>query len=240
MIIDVDYSCVDRHMMESHGAPHRADSGKKSLSVIDYKGRKCVIKVYASPETPEKEAAIMRAIGITGYAPEVVEAEGNYIIAEYVEGEDYATLFRRATMTDDTALLENLAGRLCIFLQMFYSLGNGYVLGKIDFDEFILSRDRCCCVSFASARKGMPFEDIAEIIAYAMCNAAGSCYSAYPFVRKMLDGFHLDAIGVVNDMGEYIDEYAAKHGTVVDKDAILGALMAFEDGDTLAMLKNTD
>ena len=72
------------------------------------------------------------------YAPTVVEAEGNYIIAEYVEGEDYATLFRRATMTDDEQLLDTLATRLCMFLQMFYSLEEGHIIGRIDFDDMLV------------------------------------------------------------------------------------------------------
>lgn len=214
--------------------------GKKSLSIVDYNGRKCVMKVYSSEDVPRKEAEMMRALWITGYAPEVVEAEGNYIIAEYVEGEDYATLFRRATMTDDVELLDTLATRLCMFLQMFYSLEDGYIIGRIDFDEFILSRDRCCCVCFSSARKGMPYQDLAQIVAYAMCSAVGGCYAAYPFVKRILEGFHLDVTGIVNDMGEYIDSYAEETGTPIDKSAVLEAVMGFVDGGMIAKLKHTD
>ncbi len=226
--------------MEGQGKTHQRSDGKKSLSIIDYRGDKCVVKVYDSEDTPRREARMMTALGITGYAPEVVEAEGNYIITRYVEGEDYATLYRKATMTDDTVLLETLAKRLCMFLQMFYSLEDGYVIGRIDFDEFILSHDRCCCVCFSSARKGMPYQDIAQIVAYAMCNAVGGCFAAYPFVRRILDGFHIDATGVVNDMGEYIDRYAKESGSPVDREAILEALMSFDDAAMISKLKPTD
>lgn len=214
--------------------------GKKSLSVVDYNGHKCVMKVYSSERVPHEEAAVMRQLGITGYAPTVVEAEGNYIIAEYVEGEDYATLFRRATMTDDEQLLDTLATRLCMFLQMFYSLEEGHIIGRIDFDEFILSHDRCCCVCFSSMREGLPYQDIAQIVAYAMCAAVGGCYAAYPFVKKVLDGFHIDMTGIVNDMGEYIDAYAEETGALIDKNAILEAAMSLADGDVMKKWQTTD
>ena len=224
-------------MAETNRRRSLRSDGKKSLYIVDLGGRKCVMKVYASDETPRKEAAVMRALSITGYAPEVVDAQGSYIIAEYLEGEDYATLYRKATMTDDAELLDTLATRLCMFLQMFYSLEEGYILGEIDFDEFILSDGACRCVCFSSVRKGMPYQDIAQIVAYAMCAAAGGCYAAYPFVKRILEGFHIDVTGIVNDMGEYIDLYAERTGAPIDKNAISETLMGFADGDMIAKLQ---
>lgn len=204
-------------------------SDRKSLSVISFKGRKCVIKIYDSNERPRKEAKIMKAISKTGYAPEVLESRDNYLIAEFIEGQSLAEAYRQATMSDDEKSLENLASRLCIFLQMFYTLNEGLILGKADFDDFVIVNDRCCCVSFSEVKKGLPFQDIAGIVAYAMCNAVGNYYSAYPFVKKVLECFHLTALDVINDMDDYFETFSDERGLPVDKERIEAVLLSFED-----------
>ena len=98
----------------------------------------------------------MDVISKTGYAPKVLESRDNYLIAEYIEGVSFADAYRSATMSDDEHALENLASRLCIFLQMFYSLNEGLILGKADFDDFIMVDDRCCCVSFSGVTFKVP------------------------------------------------------------------------------------
>lgn len=204
-------------------------SDRKSISVINYKGRKCVIKIYGENETPQKEAEVMRSVSKTGYAPEVLESRDNYFIAEFIEGQSFAEAYRQATMSDDEKALVNLASRLCIFLQMFYTLNEGLILGKADLDDFIIVNDRCCCVSFSGVREGLPFQDIAGMVAYAMCNAVGNYYSAYPFVKKVLDCFHLSALDVINDMDEYFQIYSEEQGLPVDRERIEAVLLSFED-----------
>ena len=203
--------------------------GRKSMSVTTFKGRKCVIKIYPDEERSAKEAMIMHEVARTGYAPEVLENRGNYLIAEYIEGESFEELYRAATMSDDEKALENLASRLCIFLQMFYTLNEGLILGKADFDDFVIVDDRCCCVSFSGVKEGLPFQDIAALIAYAMCNAVGNYYSAYPFVRKVLECFHLGALDIINDMDEYFNLFSQEKGLPVDKERIEAVLLSFDD-----------
>lgn len=216
-------------MSYSYNTIGQLRSDRKSISVINYKGRKCVIKIYGENETPQKEAKVMRSVSKTGYAPEVLESRDNYFIAEFIEGQPFAEAYRQATMSDDEKALVNLASRLCIFLQMFYTLNEGLILGKADLDDFIIVNDRCCCVSFSGVREGLPFQDIAGIVAYAMCNAVGNYYSAYPFVKKVLDCFHLSALDVINDMDEYFQIYSEEKGLPVDRERIEAVLLSFED-----------
>lgn len=216
-------------MSNSYNATEQSHDSRKSVSVISFKGRKCVIKIYSDEERPAKEAKIMQAVSRTGYAPEVLELHGNHLIAEYIEGEAFAELYRAATMSDDEKALENLASRLCIFLQMFYTLNEGLILGKADFDDFVIVGGRCCCVSFSGVKEGLPFQDIAGLIAYAMCNAVGNYYSAYPFVRKVLDCFHLGALDIINDMDEYFTVYSQEKGLPVDREQIEAVLLSFDD-----------
>lgn len=216
-------------MSQGYNTLKHLHSDRKSLSIISYKGCKCVIKIYSENERPQNEARIMDVISKTGYAPKVLESRDNYLIAEYIEGVSFADAYRSATMSDDEHALENLASRLCIFLQMFYSLNEGLILGKADFDDFIMVDDRCCCVSFSGVKEGLPFQDIAGMVAYALCNAAGNYYSAYPFVKKVLDCFHLTALDVINDMDEYFDIFSNEKGLPVDKESIEAVLMSFED-----------
>lgn len=216
-------------MSNSYNEAAQLHSDRKSISVTTFKGRKCVIKVYSDEERPAKEARVMQAVSRTGYAPEVLEYHANYLISEFIEGQSFADLYRSATMSDDEKALENLASRLCIFLQMFYTLNEGLILGKADFDDFIIVSDRCCCVSFSGVEEGLPFQDIAGMVAYAMCNAVGNYYSAYPFVRKMLDCFHLGALDIINDMDEYFTLFSQEKGLPVDKEQIEAVLLSFDD-----------
>lgn len=216
-------------MSNGYSATNRLHNGGKSISISNFKGRKCVIKIYDGNERPQTEAQIMKSVSITGYAPEVLDSRDNYLIAEYIEGQSFAEAYRAATMSDDEKALENLASRLCIFLQMFYTLNEGLILGKADFDDFIIVNDRCCCVNFSEVRKGLPFQDIAAIVAYAMCNAVGNYYSAYPFVKKVLDCFHLGALDIINDMDGYFEKFSGERGLPVDREQIESVLLSFED-----------
>ncbi len=216
-------------MSYSYNAMTQLHSDRKSISVTSYKGNKCVIKIYNDNERPQTEARIMEVISKTGYAPRVLESRDNYLISEFIEGQLLSEAYRAATMSDDEHALENLASRLCIFLQMFYTLNEGLILGKADFDDFIIVDDRCCCVCFSAVKKGLPFQDIAAIVAYAMCNAVGNYYSAYPFVRKVLDCFHLKVLDIINDMDEYFGIFSEQKGLPVDKESIEAVLMSFED-----------
>lgn len=216
-------------MLNSYNANSQLHSDRKSISVTNFKDRKCVIKIYNDNERPQNEARIMKSVSKTGYAPEVLESRDNYLIAEYIEGQSFAEAYRTATMSDDEKMLENLASRLCIFLQMFYTLNEGLILGKADFDDFIIVNDRCCCVSFSAVKKGLPFQDIAGIVAYAMCNAVGNYYSAYPFVKKVLDCFHLTALDIINDMDEYFQTFSEEQGLPADRERIEAVLMSFEE-----------
>ena len=83
-------------MSHSYSTIKRLHSGNKSISVIHYKGRKCVIKIYDDNKRPQTEARIMGVISKTGYAPEVVESRDNYIISQYIEGQSLADSYRMA------------------------------------------------------------------------------------------------------------------------------------------------
>lgn len=216
-------------MSQNYSTIAHLKSELKSISLINYHDKKSVIKIYNENDRPQKEAELMKVISITGYAPKVYEARDNYLIVEYIEGKNLADQYKLATMTDDEDLLVNIASRLCIFLQMFYTMKEGCILGKIDFEDFILVEDRCCCVSFCEAKHGLPFQDVAGVLAYALCNCVGNVYSSYPFVKKVLDCFHLTALDVINDMDEYLSRFEEEKGLPIDKQMLRSVLMSFED-----------
>ena len=95
-------------MSSSYNTIGQLHSDRKSISVINYKGRKCVIKIYGENEKPQTEARIMRSVSMTGYAPEVIESRDNYLICEFIEGQSFAEAYRHATMSDDEKALVNI------------------------------------------------------------------------------------------------------------------------------------
>ncbi|MEG1609321.1 MAG: hypothetical protein RR348_05580, partial [Clostridia bacterium] len=76
-----------------------------------------------------QEKLLMNKIACTGYAPAVIESHDNYIVYKYIEGESFAEKFRLATMQDDNDMMYFLAKKLCIFMQMFHSIADGYIFG---------------------------------------------------------------------------------------------------------------
>lgn len=204
----------------------RYQSAKKSVALIRYDGKKCILKLCESAEKAKNESAMMRLVSHTGYAPAVVVHNGDSFICEYVEGDSFYDKFRVATLQDDTSTLQLLAKRLCIFLQMFHSVTQGKILGNADFHNFILRKDMCVCVSYDSVAEGMPYSDVAAVIAYALTNTTGEYYSCYPFIATVLDCFHLGIMDVINELSDHLDRIT--HG-IVDKNMILDPLIDFEE-----------
>ncbi|MEG1609322.1 MAG: hypothetical protein RR348_05585 [Clostridia bacterium] len=98
----------------------------------------------------------------------------------------------------------------------------------LDFNNFFLSDDRCVSVDFYEARRGMPNEDVAGIIAYALCHCVGDFYSCFPFVFKVLECYHMKIIDIINEMSDCF-MHNATYEKRIDKEAVLDALLSYEE-----------
>lgn len=145
-------------------------------------GMLVVLKKYKDSATLKIETTILNQLSVTGYAPKILELGDDYIIYEYIEGDLLKDKFLFYTMSDNIDGLIRLANELSIFLQIFYSLADGYIVKDINFDNFIIKDGRCYGIDYDSAEEGMQYVDIAGIVAYAVSNCAGNIYSSFPFI----------------------------------------------------------
>lgn len=204
---------------------------RKKVDLIEFEGSKCILKQYDSIIKVKQENEIMNKIANTGYAPTIVQSKDKYLIYNYVEGDNFAEKFKFATMNDDEGMLTFLAKKLCIFMQMFHSVSDGYIIGDIDFNNFIISDDRCVSIDFYEARLGMPNEDVAGIIAYALCNCVGNYYTCFPFVFKVLECYHIKVIDIINELSVALNSEV--YFNRIDKDLVMEALLSYEENGSV-------
>lgn len=213
-------------------------SDNKHVALINYEGGRAILKLSEDATKSSKEADVMAKVSYTGYAPKVLSRYDNYFICEYIEGRSFLEEFLGATMSDDTVKLESLAGSLAIFMQMFHSVCGGYILGNLDFGNFVLQDGRCIGVSYDGVTEGLPYKDVAEVIAFAITRAYGGYYSCFPFVSKFLDCFHLKVMDIVNEVDDAIGRY--DNSSTLDKHAVTEALISFEEKGTAWKIINNE
>lgn len=188
-----------------------------------------ILKEYGSNDDAEKELQIAKRVAMTGYAPKVIDSQDNLVLYEYIEGENFCDVFRLATMTDDVEAMELLATRLSIFLQIIYSFTN-QAMKEIDFNNYIVKDGRVMGVDFSKVDEGMPYEDVASAIAFALMNSAGQYYDCYPFVYKLLSCFKLEMMDVINEVKARLKQRASQVGarSDIDIDMLVDGLVNFD------------
>lgn len=187
-----------------------------------------ILKEYKDETTAKKAVDTVRKVALTGYAPEVIEFEGNKAVFEFIDGENLYDAFRNATMTDDKAAMEMLANRLSIFLQMMHSYTN-CVMKEIDFKNYIIKDGRVIGVDFSYVENGMPYEDVASAISYALLNSVGEYYDCYPFIDKLLECFQLKLIDIVNEINASLQKRKEKSRDGKDIEMMLDTLTQFQE-----------
>ena len=188
----------------------------------------CILKEYESVEHAEKEMQIATRVAMTGYAPKVIDHQDNMVLYEYIEGDNFCEEFKKATMTDDAETMELLATRLSIFLQIIYSFTD-QAIKEVDFNNFIVKDGRVVGVDFAKVDEGMPYEDVASAIAFALVNSAGQYYDCYPFVFKLLSCFKLDMMDVINEVKARLKQLASRGArNDIDIDMLADGLVNFD------------
>lgn len=191
-------------------------------------GNKAIYKQFTDKRGADREAEVLRRTAVTGYAPKVLEHGDGYLINEYVEGITLYDEFRTATMTDDTQALIKLADMLAIYLQLFYSMNEGYILKEINLKNFIIMDGRCYGIDYERISEGMQYSDIAGAIANALIISVGGALSSLPFVKQLLKNFHLELFDIINEIRGYLDYYATC-GKMLDIDELMGDLLALDD-----------
>lgn len=191
--------------MENFILLKKIESVNKQLSVIQYEGQKCVLKIYDSKEASNREVRILQLLVNTGCVPELVNYCDNYNICKYIEGNNLEQEFKTLTMLNNEEGLVNLAKKVCRFLQMFHSV-TGQILGDVDFTDFVIDdKGSCIGISFEKTTDGLTYEDIATIIANALIESVGGTISAYPFINEVLECFHLDLMDVINEIEDKLE-----------------------------------
>lgn len=205
-------------------------SRRNSVSLAKTKhGELVVCKKYKDLVGMAKELEVLKRFSKCGYAPAVLEAGSDYLINQYIDGEIFFDKFRLATMTDDVVELEKLAGMLSVFLQIFYSMWGGYIIGDINFKNFIINDNRCYGIDYESVREGMEYLDVADIVANALIHSSGDPMAGMPFVSKILQNFHFDIIDIINDVRFALEKKMDKYGYVYDVEILLNILMYYND-----------
>lgn len=200
----------------------------KTVSKVASCGDVFILKEYPTCEDALKEAQIVNSVAMTGYAPKVIECEGNKALYEYIDGESFYDSFRLATMTDDAQSMELLATRLSIFLQMIYSLTD-CVMKDIDFRNYIVKDGRVIGVDFSQVDNGMPYEDLASAIVFALISSVGEYYDSFPFVQKLLECFKLTMFDVINEVKSKLEKVNAVARDKIDMDMLIDALARFDE-----------
>ena len=200
----------------------------KQVFKVRSQGVDYVLKIYPDIKSADKESEIAAKVSMTGYAPKVIEKDGDKTLFEYIEGDNFNDVFRAATMTDDIQTMELLAGRLSIFLQMLYSFSD-CVMKKIDFNNFLIKEGRVIGVDFSQLDDGMPYEDLASAITCALFNSVGEYYSCYPFIQKLLNCFKLSMMDVINEIKVKLEDVGKKTKESVDVDLLLDSLANFDE-----------
>lgn len=200
----------------------------KQVFKVRSQGVDYILKIYLDIKSADKESEIAAKVSMTGYAPKVIEKDGDKTLFEYIEGDNFNDVFRAATMTDDIQTMELLAGRLSIFLQMLYSFSD-CVMKKIDFNNFLIKEGRVIGVDFSQLDDGMPYEDLASAITCALFNSVGEYYSCYPFIQKLLNCFKLSMMDVINEIKVKLEDVGKKTKESVDVDLLLDSLANFDE-----------
>ncbi len=199
-------------------------SNKVYLAKAD-NGMLIVIKNYQDLATLNIETTILNQLSVTGYAPKIIEMGEDYIIYEYIEGDLLKDKFAFYTMSDNTDGLIRLANELSVFLQIFYSLAEGYIVKDVNFDNFIIKDGRCYGIDYDSACEGMQYTDVAGVVAYAAINCVGNIYSAFPFIKQMLKNFRYQMIDIINEVRVCLQESKK----IITVDSILNDLLMLDD-----------
>ncbi len=203
-------------------------SKDKKVFKVEHEDKIYVLKEYPDEQAALKEVQAVKKIALTGYAPEVIEYENNKAVYEYIDGENLHDAFRKATMLDDKQGMELLATRLAIFLQIIYSFTD-CVMKEIDFKNYVIKDGRVIGVDFSSVDNGMPYEDVASAISYALLNSVGEYYDSYPFIDKLLECSRLKLIDIVNEINASLKKRKEKSRDGGDIEMMLDSLTQFQE-----------
>ncbi len=200
----------------------------KEVYKVKSQGDFFILKVYPDELAADKEVDIVKKVSMTGYAPQVIEREGNKVLYEYLEGDNFNEVFKLATMNDDTQTMELLASRLSIFLQMIYSFTD-CVMKNLDFRNYLIKDGRVMGVDFSNVDSGMPYEDLASAITCALFNCVGEYYGCFPFIQKLLDCFKLGMMDVINEIKLKLESVSKKTKESVDVELLIDTLANFDE-----------
>lgn len=197
------------------------------------KGDMVIHKIYANPQGMAKEREVLSVLSLSGYAPKVLRAEDDCLINEYIEGEILYDRYKEATALEDTDVLVNLAKHLSVFMQIFYSMFEGRILGEINFKNYIIKDNRCYGIDFEKVVDGMQYSDVAGVVANALIYVSGDSSCAFPFIKEFVKSFHLEIIDIINDVKTELERIKVNYRMIFDSDYLLNSLMYL--GDKLSM-----
>lgn len=126
-------------------------------------------------------------------SPKIYYSDSRYLVHEYIPGATFLSCFEDAEKTDSDP--GELITHLIEFLKSAYDSAPGYVLGDINFNNFIIrensQQDTCTLpisfIDFESVKPGEIEEDLGRIIAFALTYDPPFTEWKQRFVEKFID-----------------------------------------------------
>lgn len=207
------------------------NSRKNVVFIATFKDTDVVVKRYRDLSLCQNQLQILRKMQGTGYSPRILGYGRDYTITSYIDGSIFEELFSDALKTNNSAKFKKLAMSLAVFLQMFHSV-TGKNFGDANFKNFIVSQGKCYGIDFEMAQEGLPAIDVATTITHAIATANFNVVSVYPFIKTLLNAFHLTKIDIINDLKTSLELYKKQHNLNIDKNKILNDFIILkETGD---------
>lgn len=135
-------------------------SKRNHVFLTEIQSKKVVIKEFTQIENMEIELSIHNKISPRLATPAILTTYDNTIEYEYIPGKTLLHLLESHSITPD------IITELIQWLQEFYS-STGMILGDAHFRNFIYY-NRIYGFDFETAKRGLPEEDIANLILFAL------------------------------------------------------------------------
>lgn len=142
-------------------------SRKNKVYLRDEKGNKYIEKIYSDAMLAKRAYEIYQEINESVACPKVIEAYGNTINMQYIEGDTLLDIFLRAQRDK----IELTVDSLLICLENLYKAN--YIQTDNNFSNYIFNNGKCYAIDFDEmikiANSGYTYNDcISDIILFAL------------------------------------------------------------------------
>ncbi|MFO7151800.1 MAG: hypothetical protein DIU66_000985 [Bacillota bacterium] len=154
----------------------------------------CILKIFKNTEGLYKESELLEILkGKSVRVPQILRTGSNYLILEYVDGENLTDLIER--MENKRLPPESLfpvADSLCEWLKSFYEVlreafHKNIIMKDVNLRNFIVMDEKIYGIDFEEAGEGSPEEDLGKICAFLLTYEPEYTKSKLELVRYIFD-----------------------------------------------------